>query len=267
MKPKNTIKLHKSVSKVINSATELVNSMIELHKLKSKPIPDYKKSGIVSDKVKETIINSSNNEVKVPEYKILCDLYKSTGEKLKAIDKSISSNTSGGGNYEPKRIKVSLSTPLATHIFNQDKLDKNIYEEWSKQLNEFLKSKSLNDSKPFGCAPIEDKEFKTDLLSKICTCFFSEVSSFSSNCKICSKPKINNFKTPITAPLGFNHDFHKGMLAADKVLQNICKGVDCNHSNVKIKYAYTNKLDEEMYIAECKICKKHNIINFREIIK
>lgn len=128
MKPKNKIKLHKSVIEAINSAIELVNSMIELHKLKQKPIPEYKKGakegGLMivgqGSAEKETIVRPDGKEV------------------------------------------LLKGKPI---IFQSD-IEKGVIcsqEDWSKKLNEYLKEKGLNDSQPFGFAPIEDKEPKVDL--------------------------------------------------------------------------------------------------------
>lgn len=78
------------------------------------------------------------------------------------------------------------------------------YEEWSKKLNEHLRSKGFKNYEPFGMAPIEDKEPKIDLST-----VYHVIK--------------NETKTPTAPPLGFNHDFHKGMLEAQKEVDRVCK--------------------------------------------
>lgn len=211
MKPKNKIKLRKSVAKVISETTELVNSMIELHKLKSKPIPEYKR---------------------------FSDLNKETGEKLKAIDKSIGRGSFGGGNYENhftdsfeyflKSQKVFLeNTPRSGKYDAQ--------EAWNKQLNEYLKGKGFKNDEPFGMDPVEDKSDKkfslmlgSDLDNKIISAIENKNTKVDWN----NIYKVVENKTPTAPPLGFNHDFHKGMLEADKELRKVCKPkVDCLSGN------------------------------------
>ncbi len=191
MKPKNKIKLHKSVEKVIREATAFVNAAIELHKLNSKPIPEYAKGAkdgglaIVSDG------NNGKEIIVTPNYK-----------------------------------NVVLSKPLGSYIYSQEHWDEKLkhilnakdvvyeggfrsgrthfYEEWSKQLNEYLKSKGFKNDEPFGMAPIEYKEPKIDLST-----VYHVIQ--------------NGLKTPIAPPLGFSHDFHKQAIEAEKELDKVCK--------------------------------------------
>ena len=196
MKPKNKIKLHKSVIEAINSAIELVNSMIELHKLKQKPIPEYKKGakegGLMiigqGSAEKETIVRPDGKEV------------------------------------------LLKGKPI---IFQSD-IEKGVIcsqEDWSKKLNEYLKEKGLNDSQPFGFAPIEDKEPKVD---------FDNLSMSEFNKK--SNDLIDwvtDTKKPIAPPLGFNHDFHKQAVEAEKELDRVCKPKkECEHYRRKIDNWY-----------------------------
>lgn len=215
MKPEKQIK-------ILDKAIELVNSMIELRKIPitskfKEPIPDYSKgsvfngnSSIVSDNTyKETIITPDGKEALLKGKPII---FKSDFEK--------------------------------GIICSQ--------KDWSKQLNQFLKEKGLNDSQPFGFAPIEDKElndFKLPVNYKFAIIRFGlgniknedketkcthnrrqfAISTGITTCMDCKEVIERLIKNPIAPPLGFNHDFHKQAVEAEKELDKVCKIQNCKH--------------------------------------
>lgn len=109
-------------------------------------------------------------------------------------------------------------------------------EDWSKQLNEHLRSKGFKNDEPFGMAPIEDKEPKCNHSSLRFT-----IKTGLTTCTVCNE--VIKLKTPTAPPLGFNHDFHKQAIEAEKELDNVCKPKkECEHFRRKIDNWYPHSL-------------------------
>lgn len=250
MKPKNKIKLHKSVEKVISEATAFVNAAIELHKLKSKPIPEYAK-GAKDEFIKQ-------NEV---------------------------------GTYE---------TDLTTGKVVLKNKETFTQAAWNKYLNEYLKGKGFKNDEPFGMAPIEGDDL-SKIIDKIKECdskLTYERSKFLSElCNQDEKPQELTFlnkegfdefmkgvrdfesiqqehinKTPIAPPLGFNHDFHKQAVEAEKELDKVCKPKkECPHENIDIesyRYGWETKTLTVSTCADCGLnltLEKHSKLKDRRI--
>ncbi len=230
MKSKNKIELNNSIAEVFDRATTLVNSLIELHNLKSKPIPEYQKGAkdyglmiVGQGNTKETIITLDGDIIRLQnkdviisapigseiyttfDYEALFKEYKRIGAKLMSIDKSVEHSTAGAGNYPSKGM-----SDYWISFFNSNKVVSeggfrsgrtHFYEEWSKQLNEHLRGKRVDISEPFAMAPITIKE-------KFVLC--------------------DGKNTPFHPEMFFQ----KGMLEADKELQKVCKG-NCEHNYIE----------------------------------
>lgn len=224
MNPKNKIKL-------LEQSIEFVKLLIELKKITitsrfKEPIPEYKKGAkeslfIISDSDngKETIVTPNGDVVK------------------------------------PQCKNVVLSKPLGSYIYSQEHWDEKLnhilnsnsvvreggrnsgrthfHEDWSKQLNEYLKGKGFKNDEPFGMAPIEPR----DIVVK--------VNGVPVDVDV--ERKGNTFtikdKKPIAPPLGFKHDFHKQAIEAEKELDKVCKPKkECEHFRRKINNWYPHSL-------------------------
>lgn len=237
MKAKNKINLNNSIAKVFDRANTLVNSLIELQKLKSKHIPDYSKGskgdGLIivgQGSEKEKIVTPNGNVVEFINKNYDPNIHANI---IKAVDKAsehIFDNPSAkeeAKNHLVDTFKMAFEKGL---IKFHDKKEEDIFtnevknifyengfrsgksnyiEYWSKQLNEHLKSKSVDTSEPFAMAPINDIEFELERTENGIKEKYFLIDS-----------KGN--KRPIAPPLGFNHNFQKEMLAADKELQKVC---------------------------------------------
>lgn len=183
------------------------------------------------------------------KYKCLSQISKEVNDRLKEIDNSIGKNTVGSGNYET-HFSDSLKYLFYQSGFRSGK--NNYIEYWNKQLNEMMRSKNLDNSKPFGMADIKcsHNSLKFTIKTGVTTC------------NICDK--VIEPKTPIAPPLGFNHDFHKQALEAEKELNNVCKeintdcGCDTEYSRLTV-HIFKNP---EKYVKkkECFNCGKITIL-------
>lgn len=233
MKPKNKIKLHKSVIEAINSSMELLRHENDKLKLRNEEL---------EAEIKNIICGPVDNR-KIEDFDFPL---AGTSEKDNHFSDSLKNMFYEGGFRSGR-----------THF----------YEEWSKQLNEYLKGKGFKNDEPFGMAPIKDKKPKCNhsltftCKTGVTTCSF---------CKEIIKPR-----KPIAPPLGFNHDFHKQAIEAEKELDKVCNHkpyeilafyttcINCGHTSKKINIDLENKYTECL---NCYSKFKIEIINNKIII-
>lgn len=252
MKTKNTIKLLNSITSIFKLAIELEQKQIEKRLIT--PVPDYSK-GKVNNGGLMMVVDSKGSNYKE---KFL------TPEQLDKIY-SMPRNTAGGGNYP--RTKLS-------DVFSHQ-------EHWSKQLNEYLKQKGLNDSQPFGFAPIEEK-YKcpkcnsNDILTVRERCSNGVHVQSYNQCGNCKHKFIDEGfkyfivdekgkKTEINKPLDFNlnydkysvDNFQKGMLEADKELQKVCHEYSINMLQEETPFDWIKFTNNEF--SKKKECPHENI--------
>jgi len=210
MKTKGIIKLINSINDLFKSAIELEKRQIEKLAMTPKPIPDYKKGSInkpeiIQDSIKYQEHIFDNPKAKEDARSHLMDAFEMALKKgdIKFPD-----------NKQNENVLNEIKNVFYEGGFRSGKTQ--FYEEWSKQLNKFLKEKGLNDSQPFGFAPVDGKEVSGRFL-------FSKYLDE----KIMSD-LIKNKKQ--TQP-DLSSDFNEQMLKADKELQRVCKPkIDCENN-------------------------------------
>lgn len=145
----------------------------------------------------------------------------------KSIPKFTAPNT---GNYLKGKIINSKGETVLKNVELNHETERAL-EFWNITLNKHLKEKGLNNSQPFA-HPIKNKEPKIDADDfKLPVNFKYAFVRFNHN------PRYEKYSliTPTAPHLGFNHDFHKGMIEAEKELNKVCKEIEidckCNGEN------------------------------------
>lgn len=92
------------------------------------------------------------------------------------------------------------------------------YEQWSKQLNEYLREKGLNDSQPFGFAPIVPTEKEA---------LEAMIRDLEKNGWVVADGKNTSIKDYLNRNKeNHSHSFYRRMLEANKELQKVCENIE-----------------------------------------